>query len=130
MKNINTFLIVALSGIALSLFTGSTKAEVKGGERMLQLNGSITAPAAPGDYKPMSCAKCQDVPTTVRDFTAKGATALVAGGAPTKTVAAHLCEGCVTTKANIGVGKHTKDVVTHKCTSGGAESLTCCNMAK
>ena len=66
MKNINNILIAAVAGIALSLSTGPAQAEVKGGERMLQRNDAITATVTPSDYKPMSCAKCQDLFTTVR----------------------------------------------------------------
>jgi hypothetical protein len=131
MKRTNNILIAALAGIALSLFAGSTQAQVKGGEQMMQLNGSaITATAMPGNFKPMSCAKCQDVATNARDITAKGASALAAHGVPAKTTVTHLCDGCVTTTTTVGVGKHAKDVVTHTCSNGGTGSSTCCSTTK
>jgi hypothetical protein len=131
MKRTNNILIAALAGITLSLITVSAQSQVKGGERLLQLNGSsATATVTPSDFKPMSCSKCRDISTNVRDFTAKGASALVAHEMPTKTVAQHLCEGCVTTTATVGVGKHAKDVVTHKCAGCGSENMACCNTSK
>lgn len=78
MKNTNKILLATLAGIAISLITVSAQTQLKGGERMLQLNGTITAAVAPGDYKPMSCAKCKDVSMNVPGTTAKGASALVA----------------------------------------------------
>ena len=98
---------------------------------MMQLNGSsVTATVTPGDYKPMSCSKCQDISTNVRDFTANGASALVAHGVPTKTVVSHGCEGCNTTTATVGIGKQAKNAVTHKCTGCGSENMVCCSTTK
>jgi hypothetical protein len=51
MKNTNKLLITTLAGIALSLITVSAQTQVKGGERMLQLNSATTAAVTPGGYK-------------------------------------------------------------------------------
>jgi hypothetical protein len=131
MKKTNHILIAALAGIALSWFAGSTQAQVKGGERLLQRNGSsIAATATPSDSKPMSCAKCKDVLTNVPDTTSKGAARLVANGVPAKTVVLHLCEGCATTTATVGTGRQAKYVVTHQCASCGSEMPACCGTSK
>ena len=91
---------------------------------------SSSATATASQEKPMSCAKCQDVLTTVPDSAAKGGSRLLAQGEPTKTVVSHLCEGCVTTTATTGAGKQLKNVVLHKCASCGSETATCCNTTK
>jgi hypothetical protein len=97
---------------------------------MLQKNGAITEAVTPSDYRPVSCVKCQDVFTTVPDTSAKGASRLVAHGVPTKTVISHSCEGCNTTIAIVGGGKHATTAVTHKCASCGSVSLACCSTTK
>src|ERR1041385_5914699 len=91
--------------IAVALFAGVTatgkaqeKGSAKGGAtRLMQLNApTATAPVTIPDYKPMSCAQCKDTVITVRDTDTRGAAArtLVSGGAPTKTIAKHLCNAC------------------------------------
>jgi nitrogenase molybdenum-iron protein alpha/beta subunit len=130
MKNTNKLLITTLAGIALSLITVSAQTQVKGGERMLQLNSATTAAVTPGGYKPMSCAKCKDVSINAPDTTAKGASALMAHGVPTKTVVSHGCEGCASATATTGAGKHATTVATHKCTVGGSENMACCSTTK
>lgn len=99
---------------------------------MMQLNGSSFSPTVtPSDYKPMSCAKCQDVLTTVPDSAAKGGSGLMAQGAPTKTMVTHLCESCKTTVKVAQAGKNSPpDMVNHKCTSCGSENAACCNTTK
>ena len=128
MKKTNHIILAALAGIALAWFAGSTQAQGKGGERLLQRNGSsIAATATPSDSKPMSCAKCKDVLTSVPDATAKGAARLVAHGVPAKTIVSHLCEGCATTTATAGAGRQAKSVATHQCAGCGSEVVACCS---
>ncbi len=131
MKRSNHILIAALAGIALSLITVSAQTQVKGGEKLLQLNGSaFTTIVSPGAYKPMSCPKCQDISSNVRDLTAKGASTLMANGAPVKTVVSHGCRSCKTTTATVGVGKHTTTAASHTCASCGSVSMACCGATK
>jgi hypothetical protein len=78
----------------------------------------------------MSCPKCLDISTNVRDVTTKGASALVAHGVPTKTIVTHGCEGCNTMTATVGVGKHTTTTVSHTCANCGSANMACCNTAK
>jgi hypothetical protein len=112
MKRTNNILIAALAGIALSVFAVLAQAEVKGGEKLLQLNGSsLPATVSPGDYKPTSCPKCQDISLNARDITSKGASALMASGAPAKTVVSHGCKGCNTTTATVTL-RITKSPIT------------------
>jgi hypothetical protein len=119
MKIANKTLVAALATVVLSLFAGSAQAQVKGGERLQQLNGSsFTATVTPIEYKPMLCGQCKDVFTNVPDVTAKGAEALMALGVPTKTVVTHLCADCKTTIKVVSLGRHSPaDTVTHNCAS-------------
>jgi hypothetical protein len=66
----------------------------------------------------MLCVQCKNVYTSVPDIAAKGAEALMALGAPTKTVVTHLCADCKTTIKVVSLGKHSPaDIVNHKCAS-------------
>jgi hypothetical protein len=114
--------------IALVLFAGvasEAKAHedypTKGGAKLLLRPNPASAPS---DYKPMSCAKCKDEYVRRVDWSARGA------NKPTYLVAKHLCPGCDTTITTVGHGKAKQDVVTHKCTSCGADNLTCCSTSK
>ncbi len=114
-------ILIATLTAALTLTAAIARAEVKGGEKLIQLSGSaITATSAPSVAAPMSCPKCQDVSTTVRDSAAKGASVLA--GTATKTLVSHGCAGCVTTITQIGVGKQATNVPLHKCDV----SMACC----
>jgi hypothetical protein len=114
--------------VALALFAGIggiANAQEKGATRLLRQSGTLVEPkSAPSDYKPMSCAKCQDEYVTRTDWNARGATK------PTVTVARHLCEACETTISTVGHGKGKRDIAAHKCTSCGAESRACCSTSK
>ena len=123
-----TNMIAILAVLALSALTGSAKPQLKGGERMLQSStSSSSATVAPGDAKPMSCAKCQDVFTIVSDSAAKGGSRLRSQGVAAKTVVSHLCGACNTTIAQVGHGRQAKEVASHTCSSCGSEQMTCCN---
>ena len=81
-----TYMIAILAGLAVSALAVSAQTQVKGGERMLQLDGnSSTAIVTPSNAKPMSCAKCEDVLMTVPDSAAKGGSRLLAQGVTTKS---------------------------------------------
>jgi hypothetical protein len=126
--------------IALALFVGvavEAKAQEKGsakggGIKLLQLSGSkAVPPAAPSDYKQMSCGKCKDVVVTRAITDPKGLGArLLAGGVATDSVAQHLCDGCGVDWTISGHGKAKVAVANHNCTSCSAESLACCNTTK
>jgi hypothetical protein len=131
MKITNNILVAALAGIALTVFTVLARAEVKGGEKLLQLNGSsAAATVSSSDYKPMSCAKCVDTTANVRDTTAKGASTLVTDGAPAKACVSHGCNSCATTTTTVGAGKHATAAITHTCGSCGSASTACCSPTK
>jgi len=114
--------------IAVALFAGVTatgnaqeKGSAKGGAtRLMQLNApKAAAPVTIPDYKPMSCAHCQDTVITVRDSDTRGAGArtLVSGSAPTKTIAKHLCNACGNEWVGSGHGKAKTFLAVHKCAS-------------
>jgi hypothetical protein len=114
--------------IAVALFAGITdtgnaqeKGSAKGGAtRLMQLNApTAIAPITILDYKPMACAHCKDRVITVRDTDTRGAGArtLVSGGAPTKTIAKHLCNACSNDWAVSGHGKTTTFLAVHTCAS-------------
>jgi len=116
--------------IASALFVGVIGAanaadQIKGGERQLNLLG-IKTRAVPSEssYVPMSCPKCKDEYSTRVDWSARGA------HKPSVLVTKHLCDGCDTTITTVGRGKQAKEVVVHKCTSCGADSLACCSTNK
>jgi len=114
--------------IAVVLFAGVTatgnaqeKGSAKGGAtRLMQLNApKAAAPVTTPDYKPTPCAHCQDTVITVRDTDTRGAGArtLVSAGAPTKTIARHLCNACGNEWVVSGHGKATTFLAVHKCAS-------------
>ena len=114
--------------IAVALFAGASvavnaqeKGSAKGGAtRLMQLNSpKATAPITIPDYKLMSCANCKDSVITVRDADTRGAgaRALVSGGAPTKTIAKHLCNACGNEWVVSGHGKATTFLAVHTCAS-------------
>lgn len=124
--------------IAIALFTGvaiDATAQEKGATTLLRLNGKLVEPkSGPGDYKPMSCAKCTDGAVYVADLNSRGLgarTLMTSGKAlPTKPVAKHLCDGCGVEWRVEGTGKAKHDVAVHKCTSCGSEALACCSTHK
>ena len=127
-NGINT--VARFSGlfIALALFAGvagearaQETGSAKGGARLLMRPES---PPSRSDFKPMACTKCKDEYVTRKDLSARGA------NKPDVTVTRHLCVGCETTIATQGYGKAKHEVATHKCTSCGAETLTCCTAKK
>lgn len=143
MKTTNKTLIAALAGIALTVFVSPAQAQYKptgddgitASPRLRQIinerNGVPATQPAPSDYKPMSCAKCQDISVAQRNPTAKGAQVLMSHGNPTVTVAKHLCDGCGVEWSTVRIGgAKPQSVATHKCTSCGAESFACCSIKK
>ena len=117
--------------IALALFAGvagEVRAQngAKGGAtKLLELSGtSITPKPEASLNKVMACGKCNSEFITAVDWTARGAYK------PAVLIERHLCGGCETTIAVAGHGKAKRDVVIHKCSSGGAESLACCSATK
>jgi hypothetical protein len=123
-----TNMITVLAVLAVSALAGSALAQVKGGERLLQSStSSSSATVAPGDTKPMSCAKCEDVLTTVPDSAAKDGSRLISQGVPTKAVVSHLCGSCNTTTVKVGLDKQAKEVDTHTCAISEPEQMGCCN---
>lgn len=134
MKHMNLTARLTGVAIAITLFAGvasvSAQNGAKGGAtKLLQLSGSpVTPKSKPSDYKPMSCAKCNDEVVQVRDTDSKGgARALLMGAPLTKSVSRHGCEGCGTDWNVVGHGKAKVSVASHKCTSCGEASLSCCN---
>ena len=114
--------------IAVALFAGVTatgnaqeNGSAKGGAtRLMQLNApKAAALVTTPDYKPMACAHCKDRVITVRDTDTRGAGArtLVSGGAPTKTIAKHLCNACGNEWVVSGHGKAKTFLAVHKCAS-------------
>ena len=117
--------------IALALFAGvagEVRAQdgAKGGAgKLLELSaGPSTPKPQASNYKPMACGKCKSEFITTVDGSARGAFK------HTVLIGRHLCGGCETTIAVAGHGKAKHDVVTHKCSSFGAESLACCSTTK
>lgn len=89
----------------------------KGGATLLVKPQPLVSTVAPSQ---MSCDKCKDTYVVQKDSSARGATK------PDIRVSRHLCNGCDTTIATIGVGKAKTDVATHTCTTCGPASPTCC----
>jgi hypothetical protein len=112
---------VALFAVTTGAGSAQEKGSAKGGATMLlQLNTpKATAPITLPDYKPMACAHCKDRVITVRDSDMRGAGArtLVSGGAPTKTIAKHLCNACGNDWVVSGHGKMTTFLAVHTCAS-------------
>src|SRR5262245_19870393 len=125
----NTARVTGLA-VALGLFAGLTGAAsaadtVKGGERQMNLIG-ISTKALPSKRVAvaMPCPKCKDQYSKRVDPTTRGAY---------KTdvlLVKHLCESCDTTIETVGRGKEARGVVTHKCSSCGADSMACCSTTK
>lgn len=115
-------LFAGVAGGASAQETGTAKG---GATKLLQLNGSLVTPKAePDNSKPMSCAMCKNEYLKTKDWAARGA------NKPYVTLVRHLCDGCADTITVTGHGKAKHDVVTHKCTSCGAEDAACCNTKK
>ena len=114
-------------GIAMALLI-SVAGELRAGEILFKGGAQQllppTAPPAPSDYKPMSCAKCKSDWTIRTENTSRGVIK------PSVLVERHLCTSCDTTVTTVGLGKLAKDVVVHKCGDCGAESVTCCSTRK
>jgi len=117
--------------IALALFAGvagEVRAQdgAKGGAgKLLELSaGPSTLKPQASNYKPMACGKCKSEFITTVDGSARGAFKHPV------LIERHLCGSCETTIAVAGHGKAKRDVVTHKCSSGGAEALACCSTKK
>jgi hypothetical protein len=124
MKNTKIILIAALAGVAITLSSSAAQEQVKGGERLQQINGSAFVPTAAAS-KAMACATCQDKLTTTPDVAspAAGARALVAAGVPAKAAVTHQCAACATTVTVANLGKHSPaDAVTHSCASCNTEA--------
>jgi len=124
---------LALAIIGLVAMSPSTSAQEKGASLLMRLNqpkaGRSAQPTQPVSES-KSCPKCQNVLVQVPDRGAKGGQILLADGAPTKTVARHLCAGCDTTIKTVGYGKFAKREVTHTCAFSSAENKSCCSTAK
>lgn len=125
---ITTTLMVATLGIAL--FAAAAYAQkgndgITASPKLRETLNATTAiaaqPAAPTDHR---CAMCKDEYTTRTDQTAKGALK------PTVLVLKHLCPGCETTASVQGQGKAAYNVVTHKCISNPAQTVSCCGTAQ
>lgn len=107
------------------------KGSAKGGAMLLMKHRPPVS--EPSNYQPMSCPKCKDTTTVVRDNEpTKGAAAKaqLAQGIPTKLVSRHECEGCRNEWKTTGHGKAKVSVAIHKCTSCGSEDAACCNTKK
>ena len=128
-----TIALALIAGVAIGVKAGEIPTGKGGATKLLQLSGSsVTPKSEPSDYQAMSCAKCKDSTVAVTDTDSKGAGArtLVQGGAPTKLVTRHLCEGCANEWVVKGHGKAKQAIASHKCTSCGEASLACCNTKK
>jgi hypothetical protein len=133
MKTTSKTIIAAFAGMAL--FFGAAQAQytatgndgITASPKLRELINSRTGSSAPSVMPAgakHACAMCKYEVVTRVDSTARGAVK------PTITVAKHLCPGCETTISTAGTGKASRDVVTHKCSAGGAESATCCALKK
>ena len=114
--------------IAMALFVsvaGQIKAQdflfKGGGQKLMNPPSGV---ATPSDAKPMACPKC----TT--EWVARPIAGTKAMEPKTQLVAHHLCKRCETTFATVGHGKQARDVITHRCTSCGADTLACCSTVK
>jgi hypothetical protein len=133
MKTTSKTLIAAIAGIAMFVGAAHAQYQATGADgitaspkvrEMINSRAATSAqPAAPAIAK-HSCPTCKDDYATRVDATARGAFK------PTVLVGKHLCPGCETTIATTGTGKASRDVATHKCGSGGAETATCCTAKK
>ena len=117
--------------VALALFAGlasqsNAQTQIKGGQRLLELNGSSLT-VVPGEQTPaaMSCANCQDVLVTqaVTDPKGLGARTLIAQGLATEQLARHLCGACTTKWTIEGQGKAKVAVFNHICPSCGSKAV-------
>ncbi len=116
-------LLTGIAGSASAQDLETTKGA--GARRLLELNRKYPKPApAESNYQSMSCPMCKDEVLKTKDWAARGA------NKPYVTIVRHLCAGCSDTITVTGHGKAKQNIVMHKCTSCGAESLACCNTTK
>lgn len=118
-----TSLAIALAvGVGLPLLTQAAD-QVKGAQKLIefkQINKTAEAEALqPGDQIAMVCAKCKTV-LVQTVTTEKGHIKTVTPGEK------HLCSGCNTFIAVVGVGKQAKDEIKHVCGACGDASAFCC----
>lgn len=111
---ITTVLLIAGS---VASITAADITSGKGAAKLLMKPAASSSVAMPTD---MTCAKCTDRYTSVRDLSAKGA------NKPVTLVAQHQCKGCSTSIATIGAGKSKQNVALHTCASGPAQNANCC----
>jgi hypothetical protein len=115
-------MVLGLLAVPTMTLNAADSGTVKGATVLMRLNAPnlATADFTPA-VKPMSCTRCTDTVVTVRDTDTRGAGAktLIAGGAPTRTVAQHGCAACGNEWVIKGHGKAKEAVAIHKCGSCG-----------
>jgi len=127
MKTYKT-LMAGLTGMALLVGAAQAQYQATGNdgitaspkarEAIDKRAGTSARTAAPMNH---ACATCKDEFVTRVDASAKGAVK------PTVLVAKHLCAGCETAVTTQGQSKASREVITHKCSSGGT---ACCAAKK
>ncbi len=138
MKELNSTLVAALAGLALSLLAGTAQAQYKptGDDgitasprlrQQLDERKARTAPAVAAT-RSMACPKCQDTWVSQPDTNPKGVGARVLMGKTTKLAAQHQCRGCGVDWSIVGTGKLRHSVAIHKCSESGSENLACCSL--
>lgn len=119
------FAVLTIASLALLPALTSAQEQVKGAQKLIQLNASKTvadAKAVPANQTAaMSCSQCQDSTVTITERPTK------TGAKPNSyTVARHECPGCKNTVATSGHGKAAVQTVTHTCSLSGTEGAACC----
>jgi hypothetical protein len=116
-------LIVVLATTVWTPISTGAAEHMKGGERLLDLQGIKTQAEAdalkPGDTMAMVCAKCKSV--VIHNITTEK------GHVKTMTVGEkHLCPSCNSTITIVGVGHGAHDEANHVCGKCGSDSAFCC----
>lgn len=119
------FAVLTIASLALLPGLTSAQEQVKGAQKLIQLNVSKTVAgvkAVPAlKAAVMSCSKCKETTATITERPTK------TGAKPNSyTVARHECPGCKNTVATSGHGKTAVQTVTHTCSLSGAAGAICC----
>lgn len=123
----NSSVVLALTGTALLALQFQANAQVKGGQRLIQIGQpSVSKATGPGVATSMSCGDCKDVWEIRADADAKGGKALLAGGVATKKIVSHQCGGGNSKWEVTGQGKAKQTVAVHSCARQGTATLACC----
>lgn len=123
------FAVVAIASLTLLPRVASAQDQVKGAQKLMQLNAIKTVADAEavqtGDMVVMSCPKCKDSWVTIVEPATKTGTK-----PESKVVARHECPGCQHKIVTEGHGKAKTDKIVHVCKQCGSEDAFCCVMKK